>query len=263
MNRLKRGGVYFFLIIASVISIFPIYYALCLASGGNVDLQAGAMVPGLKLWENISYILFETNFKEPFFYTLGYCLLQTFLTMCVCVLAGYGFEIYHDRGKDNFFRVILWIYMIPFATLVVPTFIIFSDVHMINTTAAMMLPFIASPLVIMIFRQQSREFPKEVMEAARLDGVHEPFLFLYIYLPNMKSTLACGIVISFLNAWNSYQWPRIIMTHETKVPMMVYLTHMGHGDNMTLVLMSMLPSLIVFFVFQKFFVQGMGCTVER
>ena len=78
MNRLKRGGVYFFLIIASVISIFPIYYALCLASGGNVDLQAGAMVPGVKLWENISYILFETNFKEPFFYTLCYCLLQTF-----------------------------------------------------------------------------------------------------------------------------------------------------------------------------------------
>ena len=263
MKVLKHGAMYAFLVIASIISIFPIYYALCLASGGNVDLQVGPMLPGLKLLENISYILFETKFKEPFLYTLGYCLMQTILTMCVCVLAGYGFEIYHDKRKDSFFNVILWVYMIPFASLVVPTFIIFSDVSMVNTTAAIILPFIASPLIIMIFRQQSRDFPKEVMEAARLDGVREPFLFLYIYLPNMKSTLACGIVISFLNAWNSYQWPRIIMTHETKIPMMVYLTHMGHGDNMTLVLMSMFPSMIVFFFFQKYFVQGMGCTVER
>lgn len=73
------------------------------------------MLPGLKLLEIISYILFETKFKEPFLYTLGYCLMQTVLTMFVCVLAGYGFEIYHDKRKDSFFNVILWVYMIPFA----------------------------------------------------------------------------------------------------------------------------------------------------
>lgn len=262
MKKIRIASKYIFLSIVSICSVLPIYYAVCKASGGNVNMQKGPMLPGFKLWDNILYIFFETEFSTSFFYTLGYSLVQTFMTICICALAGYGFEIYHDRQKDRFFKVILWIYMIPFATLVVPLFVIFKDLHMINTTTAMIIPFIASPLVIMIFRQQSRTFPLEVIEAARIDGLREPFLFFFIYLPNMRSTLACGIVISFLHAWNSYQWPRIIMTHENKIPMTVYLTHMGNGDHMTLVLLSMLPSMLVFFVFQKFFVRGMGSTLE-
>ena len=262
MKIIKSISRYSFLTLMSICSVFPIYYAICKASGGNVDMQRGAMLPGFKLWEHISYILFETDFYASFFYTFGYTLIQTIITIAVCTLAGYGFELYHDNGKDRFFKIILWIYLVPFTTLVVPTFVIFRDLHLINTTTAIIAPFIASPLIIMIFRQQSRTFPFEIMEAAKLEGLREPFLFLFIYLPNMKATLACGIVISFLHAWNSYQWPSIVMTHETKIPMTVYLTHSGNGDHMTLVLLSMLPSMLVFFLFQKFFVHGMGSTVE-
>lgn len=262
MKILKTVSKYIFLTFMSLCSVFPIYYAICKASGGNVDMQKGAMLPGLKLWEHVSYILFETDFYASFSYTLVYTIIQTILTISICTLAGYGFEIYHDKAKDRFFKIILWIYLVPFTTLVVPTFVIFKDLHLINTTSAIILPFIASPLIIMIFRQQSRTFPREVMEAAKLDGLREPFLFLFFYLPNMKATLACGIVISFLHAWNSYQWPSIIMTHETKIPMTVYLTHSDNGNHMTLVLLSMLPSMLIFFLFQKFFVQGMGSTVE-
>lgn len=262
MKRLRTTCKYIFLIVISICFVFPIYYAVCKSSGGNVDMQRGPMLPGSEMWDNVSYILFETEFKISFFYTLGYTFVQTFLTICICTLAGYGFEIYHDKQKDCFFKIVMWIYMIPFTTLVVPMFVIFKNIHIINTTVAIIAPFIASPLIIMIFRQQSRTFAFEIMEAARIDGLREPFLFLRIYLPNMRSTLACGIVISFLHAWNSYQWPRIIMTHETKVPMTVYLTHTGNGDHMTLVLLSMLPSMLVFFFFQKFFVRGMGSTLE-
>jgi len=262
MKKLKTISKYIFVTFMSICSVFPIYYAFCKASGGNVDMQKGAMLPGVKLWEHISYILFETDFNAAFFYTLRYSLIQTLLTIIICTLAGYAFELYHDKEKDRYFKVILWIYMVPFTTLVVPMFVIFKDFQMINTTPAIILPFIASPLIIMIFKQQSKSFPLEIMEAAKLDGLQEPFLFLLMYLPNMKATLACGIVISFLHAWNSYQWPRIIMTHETQIPMTVYLTRTENGDHMTLVLLSMLPSMLVFFLFQKFFVKGMGCTVE-
>lgn len=262
MKLLKRTATYIFLTIFSIWSVLPIYYAICKASGGNVDMQKGLMLPGFELWDNILHIVRETPFLSSFLYTLGYTSVQTILTLFVCALAGYGFEIYHDKLKDHFFKTILWIYMIPFTTLVVPTFVIFKGFHLINTTAGIILPFIASPLIIMIFRQQSRSFPMEVIEAARMDGLREPLIFLYMYLPNMKATLACGIIIAFLHAWNSYQWPSIIMMYEDSVPMTVYLTLGGKGNHMTLVLLSMLPSMVVFFVLQKYFVKGIGSAVE-
>ena len=262
MKKIKNAVQYFLLIVFSIFSVFPLYYAFCRASGGNTDITKGMILPGTEFWNHISYILFETNFLSSFLYTLSYTLLQTFLTLCICSLAGYAFEFYHNTGKDAFFKAVLVTYMLPFTSLVVPLFIMFSEVKLINTTFAMITPFIASPLIIMLFRQQSRAFPMELVEAARLDGLHEPFIFLKLYIPNMIPTFICGIVISFLNAWNSYQWPRIIMIHKEKIPMTVYLTLGKTGDTMTLVLLSMLPTLILFFALQKYFVKGMQGAVK-
>ena len=262
MKKLKLGVQYFILILFSIFSVFPLYYALCKASSGNTDITKGILLPGVELWNHISYILFQTSFLSSFLYTLSYTLLQTFLTLCICSLAGYAFEFYHDKGKDGFFKAVLVTYMLPFTSLVVPLFIMFSDTKLINTTIAMITPFIASPLIIMLFRQQSRNFPMELVEAARLDGLQEPFIFLRLYIPNMIPTFICGIVITFLNAWNSYQWPRIIMIHKEKIPMTVYLTLGKKGDTMTLVLLSMLPTLILFFMLQKYFVKGMQGAVK-
>lgn len=262
MQKLKISLQYFILIIFSIFFVFPLYYALCRASGGNTDISKGLILPGSELWNNVSYILFETEFLSSFLYTLGYTLLQTFLTLCVCSLAGYALEIYHDKAKDCFFKAVLITFMLPFTSLVVPLFIMFSEARLINTTGAMIAPFLASPLIIMLFRQQSRNFPLELVEAARLDGLREPLIFLRVYIPNMIPTFICGIVISFLNAWNSYQWPRIIMIHEEKIPMTVYLTLMQKGETMTLVFLSILPTLILFFVLQKYFVKGMQGAIK-
>lgn len=213
MKKVKRFLQYVILLTFSFFCAFPLYYTLCKASGGNTDITKGLILPGLKLWSNISYILFETEFLSSFLYTLKYTLFQTLLTLCVCSLSGYAFEIYHDKAKDSFFKLVLLTYLLPFTSLVVPLFIMFSSTHLINTTGAMIAPFIASPIIIMLFRQQSRAFPCELIEAARLDGLREPFIFFSIYLPNMMPTCICATVITFLNAWNSYQWPRIIMIH--------------------------------------------------
>ena len=262
MQKFKLALQYFILIIFSFFSVFPLYFVICKASGGNTDIANGLILPGTALWAHISYILFETNFIDSFTYTLRYSLLQTFFTLCVGSLAGYAFEIYYDKAKDCFFKAVLATYMLPFTSLIVPLFIMFSETGLINTTIALIMPFLASPLIIMLFRQQSHNFPIELMEAARLDGLQEPFIFLRLYVPNMLPTLVCGIVISFLNAWNSYQWPRIIMIHKEKIPMTVYLSLGRKGDLMTLVLLSMLPTLLLFLALQKYFIKGMQGAIK-
>ena len=97
-----------------------------------------------------------------------------------------------------------------------------------------------------------------LLYTSRLDGVSELGIFFRIYLPCMKSTFSCGTIIAFSNAWNSYQWAHLIMYDDQKIPMTVFLTLGLKGNSMTLVLLSMVPSLVVFFIFQKFFVEGMN-----
>ena len=257
-NIYKKIGAYLILTIASICFLVPFYLMLCKASGGNIALSKGPVIPGTELWKNISYILFQTEFLKSMWFTLRYTIVQTLLTLLICGLAGFAVEIYHDKYKDILFKVVLFAMMISITPLMVPLFKMYTKWGIIDTMWGVMAPFLASPLIIMIFRQNSRGFPYELIEAARLDGVSELGIFFRIYLPCMKSTFSCGTIIAFLNAWNSYQWPHLVMYNDQKIPMTVYLTLGMKGDNMTLVLLSMVPSLVIFFIFQKFFVEGMN-----
>lgn len=256
MRRLLLLLQYFILSIVCIISVFPLYYAFCKASGGNTDINLGFILPGPDFFNNIKFIIFDTPFLHAFGYTILYTFVQTILTLFVCSFAGYAFEIYHDNVKDKVFKIILATFMVPFAALLVPMFILFCKLGLVNTTIAIITPFIASPLIIMLFRQQSRSFPYELIEAARIDGLSEFKIFLKIYVPIMKPTFISATIITFLHAWNSYQWPRTIMVAQETVPMTVYLTMSGKGNPMTLVLLSMLPSIIIFFSLQKYFING-------
>lgn len=259
MNKIcKKIGAYLILIIASFCFLLPFYPLLCSASGGNISMSDGLVLPGPDLWKNIYIILTETKFLSSLWFTLRYTVLQTILTLLICGLAGFAFEIYQDKYKDILFKIVLFAIMISITPLMVPLYQLYMRWGIIDTMWGLIAPFIASPLIIMIFRQNSRGFPYELIEAARLDGVSELGIFFRIYLPCMKGTFSCGTIIAFLNAWNSYQWPHLIMYDEHKIPMTVFLTLGMNGNNMTVVLMSMLPSIIVFFIFQKFFVEGMN-----
>ncbi len=261
-SAIRMASCYIILIIASLFFVFPLYYMLCAASGGNLDFHNGLLIPGTHLFENIAYILTDSPFMDSFLFSLKYTLIQTVITLLICAMAGYAFEMFHDRIKDHVFQAFLFALMIPFTGTLIPLYKMYARMGLINTTAGLILPFLASPLIVMIFRQNTRTFPKELIEAARLDGLREFGIFFRIYLPNMKGTVSCGIIIAFLNAWNSYQWPRVVITERVKIPMTMYLTLMGKGDRMTLVLLSMIPTMIVFFIFQKFFVEGLSGALD-
>ena len=103
---------------------------------------------------------------------------------------------------------------IPFAALMVPLFIMMSKLKLINTFAAVILPDIASIFIIFYFRQATKAFPAELRDAARIDGLKEWQIFLYVYLPVMRSTYAAAIIIVFMANWNNYLWPLIVLQTE-------------------------------------------------
>ena len=150
----------------------------------------------------------------------------------------------------------------------IPLFRMISKMKLLNTVWAFILPSISTPFLIMMFRQNSRNFPTEIMEAARVDGVSEFGIFWKIYMPIMKATYAAAAVITFMNAWNSYLWPKVVMTDNRAqtMPMLIANLSSGYvtdyGELMMGVLFCSVPTMVIFFILQKQFAEGITGSVK-
>lgn len=188
--------------------------------------------------------------------------------MVICSLAGYGFEIYHDKAKDAVMGVILLAMMVPFITILVPLFQMVAKMKMLNSTLGFILPTVSTPFLIMMFRQSARSFPHNIIEAARLDGLSEIRIFFQMFIPTMKSTYAAAMTITFMNAWNSYMWPKVIMTQSESMTMPMVVANLtegyvtDYGMLMLAVLICTVPTALVFFILQKSFAEGITGAVK-
>ena len=210
---------YIVLGIFSFLSVFPLYYMLCGATNPSIDIIRGKLIPGTYLLENLKTLLDNQNLLLALWNSIKNSVIVTVLTLLVCSLAGYGFEIFHDKYKDRLMSVLLIAMMLPFVATIVPLFKMFSKMHLINSTAALILPTISTPFMIMLFRQSARSFPHDIIEESRLEGLGEIRIFFTMFIPVMRSTYGAAATVTFMNAWNSYLWPKIIFQSNESITM--------------------------------------------
>jgi lactose/L-arabinose transport system permease protein len=177
-------------------------------------------------------------------------------------MAGYGFQIYRDKNKDLLMTILLLSMMVPFASIMVPLFKMFSQVHLLDTTLGFILPSVSTAFMIFFFRQNTMSFPYEIVQAARVDGMGEFGIYAKIYLPVMAPTIAAAGIVSFMNNWNNYLWPLIIMQNQDSRTLPLLITGLtsgyttDYGILMLAVTICTLPTVLLFFSQQKRFVAG-------
>ena len=158
--------------------------------------------------------------------------------------------------------------MVPAVATIIPLFKLISNAGLLNSVWGFILPSISTPFLIMMFRQNSRSFPVDILEAARMDGVSEIGIFFRMYLPVMKATYAAAGVITFMNAWNAYLWPKVVMTKNTAQTMPMLIANLAagytidYGSLMMGVLFCSIPTMVVFFILQKQFAEGITGAVK-
>lgn len=259
---------YIFLIICSFFSVFPLYWMITAATNKSLDIARGKIWFGSNLMQNFQNLIKAQPLWSSMWNSFFYAIIQTLLVLFICSLAGYGFELYHDKAKDRLFGILLLGMMIPGVATMIPLFKIVSSAKLLNTVWGFILPTISTPFMIMMFRQNSRNFPPEIMEAARIDGLSEFLIFFRMYMPVMKSTYAAAAVITFMNSWNAYLWPKVVMTKNQAqtMPMLIANVASGYtvdyGMMMLGVLFCSIPTIIVFFVLQKQFAEGITGSVK-
>jgi lactose/L-arabinose transport system permease protein len=259
---------YAFLSVFALFSIFPLYFMLVSATNTTKDVLGSRLIPGSHLFENFSALFAAQDVGAAMLSSALIAIGTTVLALAVCSVAGYGFEVYHSRGKDVIMAIIMLAMMIPFAAVMIPLFRLFANAGMVNSLFAVIIPAISTPLLILLFRQASRSFPHEIIEAARIDGLHELSIFIRIYAPTMKSTFAAAAVITFMMSWNNFLWPRVILLDNAvqTMPMLIanltagYVT--DYGVLMLAVLLTSLPTIIVFLVLQRAFAHGITGAIK-
>ena len=259
---------YIFLTIVSLISVFPLYWMITAATNTSVDVARGKITFGTYAIENFQNLIGKQNLWGALGNSFLYATVQTLAALLVCSLAGYGFELYHDRNKDRVFSVLLLAMMVPQVATMIPLFKMVSKMGLLNTVWAFILPAISTPFLIMMFRQNSRNFPSDIMEAARIDGLSEFRIFFKMYMPVMKSTYAAAAVITFMNAWNAYLWPKVVMNDNRAqtMPMLIANVAAGYTIDYGMLMMGVLfcsiPTMIIFFILQKQFAEGITGAVK-
>lgn len=259
---------YIFLIFWSLISVFPFYWMISAATNNTVDVARGKLTFGTYALQNYQSLIGSQKLWSSLGNSFLYAIVQTLLCLFICSLAGFGFELYHDKGKDILFSILLLAMMVPQVATMIPLFKMISHMKLLNTVWAFILPSISTPFMIMMFRQNSRNFPIDIMEAARIDGLNEFQIFYRMYVPVMKSTYAAAAVISFMNAWNAYLWPKVVMTDNRAQTMPMLIANLANGYKvdygvlMMGVLFCSVPTMIVFFVLQKQFAEGITGSVK-
>ena len=254
--------------IFSFLSVFPLYYMFCGATNPSIDIIRGKLIPGTYLLENLKTLLDNQNLLLALWNSIKNSVIVTVLTLLVCSLAGYGFEIFHDKYKDRLMSVLLIAMMLPFVATIVPLFKMFSKMHLINSTAALILPTISTPFMIMLFRQSARSFPHDIIEASRLEGLGEIRIFFTMFIPVMRSTYGAAATVTFMNAWNSYLWPKIIFQSNDSITMPMLVANLkggyfvDYGMLMLGVLICTLPTAIIFLALQKSFANGITGAVK-
>lgn len=266
MSRpLRNGFVYLVLSLLALFIIYPLFYTFL--SVFITPEEANLFPP--KLWPSSLYLgNLETVID---LIPVGRFILNSFLISALVMvgqlitasLAAYAFAFIHFRGKALWFALFLSTMMIPWEVTMIPNFLLIKSWNWLDTYQGMVFPFLASAFGVFLLRQFFLQLPKELFEAARIDGCGHFRYFASIILPLSRPGLATLAVYAFLNTWNMYLWPLLITntpqmrTVQIGVSMLQFEEFTAWNLVLTGVALVLLPSLLLIALGLKQLVRGL------
>jgi arabinosaccharide transport system permease protein len=213
---------------------------------------------------NYKIIFFEdqrylTWFKNSFIITVIFTVMSLFFSSIV----GYGLAVYNFKGKGLLFFLVLLVMMVPLEILLLPLYRLMITLKLMNTYLGVVLPFAVSPFAIFFFRQYIIGIPRDLIEAARVDGCGEFRIFFKIIVPLMKPAFGAMTILQALTSWNTFVWPLIVLRSADKltlpIGLMSLLTPYGNAYDMIMpgAVISVIPVALVFLLNQKAFIEGL------
>jgi lactose/L-arabinose transport system permease protein len=251
-----------FLLVFTLLSIFPFFWMIVGSTNDTKEITKGVLVPGANFFKNLAGLQQTGNIFHSIANTAVITMFQSALALVICSMAGYGFEKYPNRARERLFGIFILTMMIPFAAIMIPLFTMMSNINLIDTKISVIIVSLSNTFLIFFFRQSFKAFPTEIIEAARIDGSGEFYIFFRIVIPSMRSTFAAALIYAFMKEWNNYQWPLLTLQSTANRTLTLFISNLSsayyvdYGQIMTAVLIATIPTVILFMTMQKQFVAG-------
>ncbi len=272
-KRLVNGaqnGVWFLVVCALAFAVMlPFIWMIVtsLKSPTEVFAYPPTWIPKEFQWSNYVEMWNKAPFGRYFMNSAIVAICVTIGQLTSCVLAAFAFARMEFKGKNVMFMIFLSTTMISSQVTLVPTYLVMRTLNWIDSYQALIVPFLANGFGVFMLRQSFRTIPKELEEAAKLDGCSR-FRFLWqILIPLSKPILASQALFAFMGNWNSYQWPLIITNQDSMRTLQIGLRYFVSGEGstqwgiyMAAALVVTLPVIIIYFLVQKTFVESMAST---
>ncbi len=275
--RPKRVGSHVFLVILCAYFLIPLWWVVVASTKSNQELfvsSGGALWFGshFSLAANVAQI---SSYQDGiYWHWLGNSLLYALVggggATIISVLAGYGFAKYRFKGRGFVFMLVLGAVMVPSTALVIPLFVMFNKVALLNTIWAVILPSLLSPVGTYLIRVYAQDaLPDELTEAARVDGAGELRTFWSIALPQLRPAVITVLLLSVVATWNNFFLPSVMLSNSKLWPITVGLntwlinTRVSSGSDqiwnlvVTGAFLSIVPLIVVFLVLQKYWQSGL------
>ena len=212
VDRIKQGLMYLLLIAAAGIMLFPLFWALTtsLMTPAEVTAFPPAFIPETPQWGNYADVMDSVPVLRYLFNSLFVASAVTLGQIITASLAGYAFSFFQFKAKGVMFALFMSTMMVPWEVTLIPNYLTIRSLHLRGSYIALILPFVATAFSTFLLRQNFMTLPKDLEDAARIDGCSR-FRFLWsIVLPLSRSGLITLASYTFLSVWNQYLWPLLV-----------------------------------------------------
>lgn len=269
-HQLGQVLAYSALTIASVAFVLPIIWMLStsLKPLSQLNQWPPALLPSPVVWANYPDALTFLPFGRYFLNTTIIAALSIVGTLLSCTIVAYGFARIQFPGREALFFILISTIMLPETVRLIPTFLLYNRIGWLNTYLPLVVPaFLANPFYVFLLRQFFRSIPEELADAARIDGCGEVGILGRIFVPLSGPALAVITIFTFQTAWNDFMGPLIYLNNASmrtlSLGLYYFLSFEGvtkWNQMMAAATIMVLPILLIFAFFQRYFIQGVTLT---
>lgn len=267
-QKLSPGVIlaYGLLALGSIVMLFPFLWMLLSAFKDIREILGFNFLPKVWTLQNFQQVIFDTRFPKWFFNSLVVAVATTLSVLFFCSLVGYALTRLRFPGRQFVFVLILSTLMVPTEMLVIPWYVMSTQFGWVNSFWGLAFPGLIPAFGVFLMRQFFQTLPRDLFDAARVDGLSEFGLFWRIGLPLVQPALAALGIFAFIGNWNAFLWPLIIAkTPDMRtVPVGIALFSGEAGTQWNLIMaanaLAIIPVLLVFFIFQRQIIEGVVLT---
>jgi multiple sugar transport system permease protein len=261
-------------VLITLLTLAPLAYMVLVSfmPQGEAGTLPPPLWPSRWSWENYHELLARRRFEGIWFdyrivpallNSLWVAAVSTLLGLILTVPAGYAFAKLRFRGRERLLQLLIASLVVPGQVAMLPLFLIFKELGLVNSYAGVILPSLAGIFAILFVRQATLAIPDEMLDAARIDGAGETRIFLAVVLPLLTPIVVTLALFMFLGSWNDFLWPLIVLADQQLYTLPVAVAaiareHAADGElMMAAAVVTTMPVLLLFLALQRYYLSGL------